>query len=575
MLVGVFGHVNHGKTTLVEHLTGYFCDVLPEERARGLTIELGFAVCTLPNGRRLSLIDAPGHEDFYRASDMASYGLDGALVVVSRREGVMPQTREHLSLLGALGIEQVVICASFGDNARYSLEALRRGLFDAGFDHPVVPVSADRSELHSGLFRVVASWRLRPRLQSLLLNITRIVPVKGRGQIARCTLSSGTLNVGDEVQIDAGPIAKVVEIQEHGVSRTTVTAPTRIGVRLNGDLPQSANFLSSPGTTVRSTHFDAQVSAALGDGSSVSISFGSARARAKAFSVETGPRQFARFNLDRPLALRGGMPFIARSDDNGSLLGAGEVVDALPQRRRWRKRARANYDPWLSSTGLHGLAPAAFEARLGRRACPLGTHIFSPNELERGLELLSDNLERWHHEHPDAIGAPLDVLKLGRATSDLKALAVQRELIVLRGRLVALPGFSPVDARDSNLERRLLRYLSSFGLRGGSTRQLVEETKRPGRDVKAALTHLKNEQRVFEIAPHHWLHGREARDLLAHISQQLEDGMSLSVPDLKRITNEGRNATLRLAEWLDRQGVCRRLGSVRVAGPRARYWAQP
>ncbi|HCB01006.1 MAG TPA: selenocysteine-specific translation elongation factor, partial [Anaerolineae bacterium] len=211
-VIGTAGHVDHGKSTLIQALTGTHPDRLKEEQAREMTIELGFAWLTLPNGEEVGIVDVPGHRDFIENMLAGIGGIDAALLIIAADEGIMPQTKEHLAILDLLEISSALIVLTKTDLASDSgwLELLeldiRQTLSNTTLkDSPIIKVSAKNKtgldELITNLQSLLENKPIRPNLNRPRLPIDRVFSMSGFGTVVTGTLSDGELNVGDEIEI--------------------------------------------------------------------------------------------------------------------------------------------------------------------------------------------------------------------------------------------------------------------------------------------------------------------------------------------------------------------------------------
>src|SRR5579871_5943885 len=244
-VVGTAGHVDHGKTTLVGALTGVDTDRLPEEKKRGITIELGFAPWTIDAETRVSIIDVPGHRRLVHTMIAGASGIDLVLLVVAADEGVMPQTREHLAACELLGIKRAVVAITKIDRAERELAELAaeeiKGALEGRFENEVVLVSAKTGEGLDALRATVrkALDKVAPRAESprAQLSIDRTFSVKGAGSVVTGTLVRGKLAVGDAIHVarPSGAIASSVRgLHVHDASVTLAEAPTRLAVNVAG-----------------------------------------------------------------------------------------------------------------------------------------------------------------------------------------------------------------------------------------------------------------------------------------------------------------------------------------------------
>ena len=472
LVLGTAGHIDHGKTALVRALTGVDTDRLPEEKARGITIELGFAPLVLPSGRRLGVVDVPGHEALVRTMVAGAIGIDLVLLVVAADEGVMPQTREHLAICGLLGIRHGVVALSKIDAAEPDVaelaEAEVRELVDAGSlaGAPLIRVSslngAGIEALRAALDAVASLAAARTaRSGPPRLWVDRVFEMRGFGTVVTGTLVGDALRVGETVELQpGGRRARVRGLQSFGEAAEAVRPGARCAVNLQGvaksELARGL-LLSAPDALLPTTSADAEIrwlaeAKALGPKpAAVECLIGTTALRAHvapigAPTLEPGARGFVRIHFEDGAApLLPGDAFVlrgfARTDAGGSTLGGGRVLDAHPPQRRRSDPALAAELRELSDgeataavrvrvtragfTGTTrdalrretGLAAAALDAALDaleKRGALLrsadGTLLGGEAcaELERRLE---GTLTRFHEREPMRPGMPRGTLR--------------------------------------------------------------------------------------------------------------------------------------------------------------------
>lgn len=372
MILGTAGHVDHGKTALVKALTGVDTDRLPEEKRRGITLELGFAHLTLPSGARLGVIDVPGHERFVKAMAAGAGGVDIALLVVAADEGVRPQTREHLDVCSLLGVRRGVLVVtkadllpSLGDGWLELLEAELRALV-AGtpFERaPLVAVSAKRGEgldaLRATLDVVTKELAASPEPSRsadapLFLPVDRAFTVKGFGVVVTGTLWSGRLDVADSVSLSpglAGPL-RVRGLQVHGAAVDSVGPGQRVAVNLPElELAQvhRGQAITRSGELPDARVLDVELSllpsveTPLARRTRRLVTLGTAQVEAvvKLLDVDAlrpGEKCFAQLRLAAPVAALPGQRFIVRGTSaiagRGATVAGGRVLLVNPPRRR-------------------------------------------------------------------------------------------------------------------------------------------------------------------------------------------------------------------------------------------------
>lgn len=422
MIVGTAGHVDHGKTSLVKALTGIDTDRLPEEKRRGITLELGFAHLDLPGGRRVGVVDVPGHERFVKAMAAGAGGVDLALLVVAADEGVMPQTREHVDICALLGVRRGVLVVSKADLLpglgegwlellEGELRALCTGTFLEGA--PLVAVSAKTCDGLEALKALVAKQveeleREHGRVADgpLFMPVDRAFSVKGFGCVVTGTLLSGRLSGDDEVSLLPGlpgPL-RVRGLQQHGASVAKAAAGERAAVNVTGVETHEVHrgmALVRTGELEATKVLDVEltllpsVERPLPRRSRQLVTVGTAQSEAvvrllDVDSLEPGATCFAQLRLAQPVAAMPQLRLILRGTralpGRGATLGGGRVLVLSPPRRRkgasalLAELAVAQADErvvWLAAqAGSRGLTDKELFARASA----------SPKELTRALE---------------------------------------------------------------------------------------------------------------------------------------------------------------------------------------------
>jgi selenocysteine-specific elongation factor len=374
VVVGTAGHIDHGKTVLVRALTGIDTDRLPEEKRRGITVDLGFARCELdaPSGGRLSLdiIDVPGHRQFVRNMLAGAGGIDLVMLVISAAEGVMPQTEEHLAICELLGIRRGLVVLTKTDlvpeeQLRIVCEEVRTALRPSFLaDAAIIPVSAQSGmgmpELRASLSRLAAQTAVRTDGGLPRLPLDRAFVMKGFGTVVTGTLQSGTLSTGQSLTLEPGarPV-RVRGLQRHGRSCTEVRAGSRVAVNLSGvevGEVHRGDTLVLPETLHAVDTFDAEMTL-LPDAPELCHR---ARVRLHCFTAETvatvsvygyrtikaGGRGIVRLKLAKPIVLVPGDRFVLRRLSPAQTIGGGRVLDAHPAARTPKRKAWA----WLEAT---------------------------------------------------------------------------------------------------------------------------------------------------------------------------------------------------------------------------------
>jgi selenocysteine-specific elongation factor len=364
-VIGTAGHVDHGKSRLVEALTGIDPDRLKEEKEREMTIDLGFAWLTLPSGEPVGIVDVPGHRDFIENMLAGVGGIDAALFVVAADEGVMPQTREHLAILHLLGVTNGVVALTKMDLIEDEewLELVQLDVAEllegtALADASMVPVSARTGQglqtLLEELGRLLESAPPRSDLGRPRLPIDRVFTISGFGTVVTGTLIDGHLRVGQEVEVlPHGLKARVRGLQTHKEKIERAVPGSRVAVNLTGaskDEVQRGDVVTIPGwlkptmlVDVRLRHL-ASALRPLRHNALLKFFSGSAEVMARARLLDSeaippGGEGWVQLRLAGPVALVRGDRFIVRQPSPAVTVGGGQVVDPHPGRRHRRFRS--------------------------------------------------------------------------------------------------------------------------------------------------------------------------------------------------------------------------------------------
>ena len=444
LTLGTAGHIDHGKTALVRALTGVDTDRLPEERARGISIALGYAPLELPSGRRLSVVDVPGHERFVRTMVAGATGIDLYLMVVAADDGVMPQTREHAAVLAALGVATGVVAVTKSDLADPARAAAEAGALLPGAE--VVPVSARTGaglgELLGALERAAAAVPgRRDAPAGLRLHVDRAFSVVGAGTVVTGTLWSGTAARGQEVTVlPRGRRARVRGVEVHDARVERAEAGQRVALNLAGlardEVARGDVVVSGPDAPAPTYRVDAALQWATPEarpdgGARVAVHHGTREAPARI--AELGGR-FFQLRLEQPIVPARGDRVVIRSLAPPDTLGGGVVLDPAPRRHgpsrdllvRLARLERGEPEP---------AAPAPTPAR---RAAP------APPPLSESALAAEARLRAAGHEPPpdSELGTPEELAALrahGRAVRLGRDRHVHPEVLAaVRERVVAL-----------------------------------------------------------------------------------------------------------------------------------------
>ena len=394
LTVGTAGHIDHGKTWLVRALTGKDTDRLPEEKQRGISIDLGYAPLDLPDGRRLSLIDVPGHERFIGNMVAGASGIDLFLLVVDATEGARPQTHEHLAILRLLGIEDGVVAVTKADAADPDLlDAVMEEARALVPGVQVVPVSAKTGagldELRGALASAAERKEHATPLAATRYYVDRVFSLHGIGTVVTGTLWSGAVAESDELRAEpAGADVRVRSVQVHDEPVDRAEAGQRVALAVPGverHVLHRGDALIEPGAYPLSYRLDVELTelAPIQDHARVSVHHGTTETPARL--VRVGER-FAQLRLDDPVVAARGDRFVLR---DGTTVGGGRILDPAPPRTPDPKRLKVLATDDAASI-VKALVHEPVRARdLAARA------LLSRDELEKGLGSM-ERADEWY-----------------------------------------------------------------------------------------------------------------------------------------------------------------------------------
>ena len=609
MIIGTAGHIDHGKTSLVRALTGVDTDRLPEEKRRGITIELGFAPLVLEGLGTVGIVDVPGHEAFVRTMVAGASGIDVALLVIAADEGVMPQTREHLSILSILGTRSGVIALTKCDLVDADWLALVtvdvaevvRDTPLAGA--PIIQTSATTGsgldELKAALGDAIRSIPTRDAADVFRMPIDRAFSVRGTGTVVTGTVWEGTVKVGDTLVVQpSGQPVRVRGVQAHGAEVAQAQPGSRAAIAITGvdtAAVSRGGWLCGDAGWPLTTLFRAEVSLlgdathALGPREWVRLHLGTADVGARVVAAgggfQPGDLRPARVVLQEPVLARAGDRFVLRRASPPATIGGGVVVDPLPPRRRapaWQRLDRP--DETLgrilreaSGVGVEhallgartGLAPAMLSDLLSRTdlAVTIGTRVYHPAVVQAARDAIESMVKEGHRVDPLGDGQAVAVLPdllpfavglVERAVADLaEAGRVER-----RGAVLTTPGWQPVVSdRDAELRSALLS-----AIRGGGAEppDVAALTDLHHRDPVPILRILEREHLIVAVEPGRFYAVEEVERLVTRLGDGMTEGREYSPSELREVLGLSRKYLIPFLEYCDRKRITERRATGRV-----------
>jgi selenocysteine-specific elongation factor len=431
--IGTAGHVDHGKTTLVEALTGVNTDRLPEERRRGLSIALGYAALRLPSGRPCSIVDVPGHERFVRTMVAGATGVDAYLLTVAADDGVMPQTVEHVTVLRGLAVAQGVVAITKADvadpaPARAAVAELLPGV-------PAIAVSAPARrglrELVGTLDELAARVPARADSGDVpVMHIDRAFTIRGAGTVVTGTLQRGSVGRGDRLRLlPRGESVRVRGVQVHDEPRERAQAGQRVAVNLAriglGDVARGDVLAGDTSPLEPAQALDAELDVPV-DGVRVQVHHGTRETPARARRLDGS---LHRLRLERPLIAAPGDRLVVRWISPPGTAGGGLVVAAYPPGAvpRGRSRARPGAAAPTPAAGTEQGHAGAAAAPSGASASPSRPPTAAPAPaLDADALALEERLRAAGNEPP--LDAELDERALAALREAGRAVRVGRTL---------------------------------------------------------------------------------------------------------------------------------------------------
>jgi selenocysteine-specific elongation factor len=613
VIIGTAGHIDHGKTALVRALTGVDTDRLPEEKRRGITIDLGFAPLLLDGVGVVGLVDVPGHEDFVRSMLVGATGIDVGLLVIAADEGVMPQTREHLLILQLLNIPRLVVALTKSDSVDAEWLSLVRADVEA-----LVAESASRltaivscssrtgaglDELRAALLVALRSTAPRSSEDIFRLPVDRAFTVKGTGTVVTGTMWSGELTPDSVIRVlPSGKAARVRRIEQHGTSLDRGRAGDRTAIALSGvdlnEIARGSVLVSDP-----SWHATSMFEAALQlPADARDILSPRTELRLHSGSSETGARvvlgpgdyenalRLARITTDAPITVRGGDRFVLRLPAPVRTFGGGVVIDPYARRRALPAlsddevralsesvASRLRYV--LEAESLAGIPIATLPVRLGCTPDEVATliesvgartsshNLFAREVVEKVMASVQRIVAEYEIRSPLSPGIPARTLRERlRADAELCDISI-RDLersgqIEVTGPVVRRKGWVPNPTEsDINLSNSLAHDICASGREPPSVAELV---LRYGGSVPSLLHFLERQGRIIQVEENRYYDRTAVEELIAKLKGELLAGRLYTPSQLRDVLGFSRKYLIPFLEFSDRTGVTERRGEGRI-----------
>ena len=618
MIVGTAGHIDHGKTTLVRALTGVDTDRLPEEKQRGISIELGYAFLDAPPGRRIGFIDVPGHERLVHTMLAGATGIDYALLLVAADDGVMPQTREHLAVLSLLGLQRGAVVLTKCDRAApervQAVAAEARALLQATAlaDAQLFETAAHNGQgidTLRGALQAEAQRDIRrgDAAAAFRLAVDRAFTLDGVGTVVTGTVHAGRVSVGDELLLTPGePRARVRSLHAQNQSVSEALAGQRCAVALAGidkAAVQRGQWLVAPAVQLATERLDATLTLwhdearPLRSGTPVHVHVGSASvmgtvALLDGDALQPGASARVQLVLRSPIGAWHGDRVVLRDAAASRTVAGGRVLDPFAPARYRRTAQRlaelaalALDTPAERSAALLAVAPQGVDMhKLARAqggvlpALPEGTlrhgdvhgdWALHPLHVQAAAERVLQALAAFHGSHAEELGP--DVARLRRLALPRLPDALWRPLLarlqsagqlLLRGAFVHLPEHGVrLSATEQRLAQKAAPALAAAGFEGAWVRDLARDSAEPEALMRVTLARLAQRGELHQVVKDlYYPPATLAR--LATLARQVaaEQQGVVRAAAFRDATQLGRKRAIQVLEHFDRIGLLRRVG---------------
>lgn len=625
MIVGTAGHIDHGKTTLVKALTGVDTDRLPEEKKRGISIELGYAFLDAATGERIAFIDVPGHERLVHTMISGATGIDCALLLVAADDGVMPQTREHLAVLSLLGVRRAALVVTKADRVdAVRVAAVHEQARALVHDTPLAqapvfavaaPSGAGIAELRQWLFEQAGALSRdeTDASHAFRLAIDRAFTLDGVGTVVTGTVHAGAVQVGDELAIVPSSHARVrvrsLHAQNRAVSRCGPgqrCAVALAGVARND--VERGQWLVSPEAALATDRIDVGLQLwhgepkALRSGTPVHVHIGASDTPGSVALLDAGdalaPGAQARLQLvlQRPVAAWRGDRVVLRDTSASRTLAGGRVLDPFaPARYRRTPQRLASLDAAALDTAparLQAALAAATQgldvARWGRAeglradALPALPHgalcaridgapawALDASATQAACDATLAALARYHAAQPEELGS--DAARLRRLALPKLPDALWKELlarwlrdgrVAQRGAFVHLPAHGVrLSAGEERIAQKVAVALQQAGFEGAWVRDLARDAREPEALMRTTLSRLARRGELHQVVKDLFYPPRTMQQLAA-IARELGAASDVTAARFRDATQLGRKRAIQVLEYFDRVGLLRRTGDV-------------
>ena len=619
VIIGTAGHIDHGKTTLIKALSGIETDTTQEEKERGMSINLGFAYFDLPSGKRCGVVDVPGHEKFIKNMLAGVSGINLVLLLVDSREGIMPQTKEHIDILTLLGIENYIIVMTkidlveeeYRELVKEDIREFTKG--SALENAPIIEVDSISRKgidvLLDTIDKKTNDIEAKNIEKNARLNVDRSFQVKGFGTVVTGTLTEGSISVGDELVIYPKEAkAKVRNIQVHSQDVDKAYAGQRTAINLSNikfDDVKRGDTLATAGSLVKTYMLDSEIKLINDDRANlelwdrVRIYVGTVEVMARVVplgteSIKPGENGFVQLRLEEEIAVKNYDKFIIRTYSPMVTIGGGVILDASPRKHsRFNEEILeklkvqlegntsdliANYilshnnylvskDSIVKDLQLPEEEIVESIVQLIETATVYETKLgyIHKKKYDEVLEKLEKLLVDYHKRYKLKVGIPkveiISKFKLSqKEVLELIELFIKNNEVRLEGNLVAEKDFVVnYDKKQLAEKARIEKEL----LNGGFTPPTIKELTN---GVKASLELLDSlvDNTIIRLDADLVLHRDVLTKAIEKVNEHFKNAEKMTLAEFRDITGSSRKYSMAILEYIDKLGITRRVENYRV-----------
>jgi len=625
MIIGTAGHIDHGKTSLVKCLTGVDADRLPEEKQRGITIDLGFAYIQDDQGRVIGFVDLPGHEKFVHTMVAGATGIDHGLLIVAADDGIMPQTREHVRVLELLGVSSITVAitkADLADEVRIQeVDAEIRSLLELGPYHgsSMHRVSSKSGlgidELKQELFNLEQINKPQ-QVANFRLAIDRVFVVKGMGVAITGAITAGTVSVGDSLALNPSQkIVKVRSIHAQNTPSQSASIGERCGIVITGveyAEVERGNWLLGLGLKILAQRIDCAITVpqdsdrTIKDGEQMLLHHGTEHLLSRIILLDTtavGPGQtaYAQCVLNKPLSMCWGDRLVLRDSSARYTLAGGRVLDLDPPTRGRKKSERIsilrilnkqravevissllaesdsplNLSHWASAMNLEKetFLDIAQQQAASKVIAEESIFLFGKKTQEIVKSRVAQCLSQYHSENPDEPGLAIERLRRMSVQTYTPTLfkawineQISAKSFLLSGSFVHLPEHKVelTTAEKAIFDKAYPRLLEGK-YDPPWVRDIASDLAIPEENVRFILRKASKTSEIVQLVPDLFYPMKTILEIADIFNSLYDKNMKVTVIDFKDALGLGRKRAVQILESLDRIGYSRRLESVKCA----------